>query len=81
MEWTRATGNTASTVWNRAIRRRRSGSNRSGVVSRGSWVRWSKAWVYGAVPTRVLPLAVSAALKVADVFALNLGPYSFFWPL
>jgi hypothetical protein len=49
----------------------------SGVVRVGP----RAAWVYGAVPTRVLPLAVRAALKVAEVFELNFGPYSFFWPL
>jgi hypothetical protein len=36
---------------------------------------------YGAVPTSVFPPAVRAALNVVDVFELNFGPYSRFWPL
>ena len=47
----------------------------SGVDSRGVDAS------YGAVPTRVLPPAVSAALNVSEVLPLNFGPYSLFWPL
>lgn len=57
-------------------RRRRSASGYSGVD-----FAWRRCASYGAVPTRVLPVAESAALKVSEVLPLNFGPYSFFWPL
>ena len=60
-------GDTATPEWLEPLRRR--------------LARVQGGWVYGAVPTRVLPLAVRAALKVAVVFVFNFGPYSFFWPL